>query len=100
MGKYSIEWMYNECMNKHHALGITLKEPICVDGKKYFEATIIAFELPLELKNIVLNNILHGINTYVGKYPCIGFLVQFGVHPKQNFNVDIATIVEVNKINN
>jgi len=98
MNKYSVEWLYNECMNKNHALGITLKEPIMIDNKLYYEVTIVKFELSSEQKDVIFNNIVHGIDTFEGKYLCKGFLVQFGEHPMQDFYINLNDIEEVEMI--
>ena len=98
MNNFSVEWLYSECMNKNHALGVTLKQPILIENNLYYEATIVRFELTPEQKETIIKNIAHGINTFEGKYLCKGFLVQFDEHPMQDFYVNVCDIDTVEKI--
>ena len=69
--KFSIEWLYNECMNHNHAIGITLNNPIVdKDGIEHYELTLLEVLLEDEEIANIQNRILKRIHTVVGAYQC------------------------------
>lgn len=94
--KYSIEWLYNECMNHRHALGITLKSPLLIDHNEYYDVIIVQILLSNEQEEAIQRNILYDKkNNYVGTYMCSGYLNISGESALRTFNINIEDIIEV-----
>lgn len=99
-GKFSIEWLYNECMNHRHALSITLNMPIIdTDGTKHYEVIITEILLDECETTDIQSRILYGINTFGGNYPCMGWWGDVvGIHhPTHGISLFIENIMEVRR---
>ena len=93
--KYSIEWLYNKCVNHRHALGITLESPLLIDNNEYYDVTIVQILLSREQEETVQRNILYDKKNYVGTYLCSGYLNIPGESVIRTFNINIEDIIEV-----
>lgn len=89
--KYSIEWLYNECVNHRHALEITLK------GEEYSNHVVIDIVLTDDKeREVIIYNILHGINTNYGITRCKGYVGSVNAKIEE-FSLCVEDIVEVHE---
>ena len=88
---YSIEWLYNECVNHKHALEITLK------GEEYSSHVVKDIILADDKeRELIIYNILHGINTNNGIICCEGYVGSVNARIEE-FSLCVEDIVEVHE---
>ena len=86
--QFSIEWLYNECVNHRKALGLKFK------SEEFPQLTIVDIVLDENQRKIIEKNISSGINTNIGILCCKGYCKALD-EKQEYFSFKVEDIEEV-----
>lgn len=97
MGQFSLEYLFDECNNKHHCLCVRLKQPILYKNVMREEVFVLEVLLTDDETRQVITNIGNVVNTNSGTVKSLAFVDGQSPFEAEELHINLSNIEHIEK---